>query len=309
MYYPLGKRYPKQKNPQPSGDSSCSSVASGLISSSTPLQDPNHDLMEEAEGEVYVYPDRESDMWLQQPDFSEPEVHTEADSIAAIYEYYHTLEDICRLDVFVISCVPAIYASGTKKSAVLPLNRPLELAVTTFNLKEGRGIGFVHAFVSPGNLPSLTHADADECRLERHGIPYAKNLAPDDDTVQEFYRTCKVDEDYLNMYKRILNFLGVLDIADAHKFRLPPVCCPLSELEVNSECVRWLHAKAEEDIKKQNLTLELPRLQFASLEAFSQMAVFHKFKSGSPVGIFADEDPLKRAFAAHKYYISLQTLK
>ena len=159
-------------------------------------------------------------------------------------------------------------------------------------------------------------------------------MAPDDETVEEFFRTCKVDEDYLDMYKRLLKFLGVPDFSNKQQYRLPPVCCPQSELEINSECLRWLHHKADQEAKKQNLPFSsylfltflwlsllsmkvhfisniaaLPRLQFASLEAFAQIAVFHKYQTETTGTIFSDDEALKKAFIAHKYYTSLQTLK
>ena len=91
--------------------------------------------------------------------------------------------------------------------------------------------------------------------LKRHGIPYAKDVAPDDQTVKEFYATCKVDEDYVGIYKKLLNFLGVRDFDKTQEYILPPVCCPQSELEVNSECLRWLHSKAEQAAEKRNLPI------------------------------------------------------
>ncbi|OQV25677.1 hypothetical protein BV898_00609 [Hypsibius exemplaris] len=224
------------------------------------------------------------------------------ESLENLNHAYKSHADIMELTVFSFSCVPVIYAAGYKKGQTLALNRPLELAVTRFNLEEGIELDdFFHAYVDPAGLPAGASCDADAARDERHGLPHANEyaLAP-----AFFDDGRQLEGDYLGLYRQLLDFVGY---DGTNALLLMPLCSRKADLAVNELCMKWLHAQAVFRLNCVEISDDLPELKFAALEDFLALALARWMSVNERYTELLEKEALDAAFK-HEQYRQLHIL-
>ena len=173
--------------------------------------------------------------------------------------------------VFVFHTIPVIYAQGYKHGGNLALNRPVEIAVSMFSLKNGLEEAYFRCFVHPGELLSSHDHSSKESRKtvqfwrfppcwkkhnyglgeDRHGIPYSKDLVHTYEDTQTFFSEgFELNNNYYEIYEKMLQFCGY---NGSNTNQLLPLFAndtakhTDSNIVTSEACYRWLVMEAERE--------------------------------------------------------------